>query len=150
MSASHSEQTLTMQYPYLRDPLFLVSLVLYCANRWIAKPWFPNTISRCYFNDLICIPFWVPIMLFVMRVLKLRPATAPPQWHEILIPLLLWSVVFELIAPQTHMFRGIAFTDYADILCYASGALIAALFWRRYTEPGREQTGQTTGASPTI
>jgi len=121
-----------MAYRYLHDPLFMFCFVLYFTNRWALKPLLPNTFSQSYLNDLICIPFWVPIMLFIMRRLGLRRDNAPPKGCEILIPLILWSVVFELWLPRVGPFRGRAFSDHVDILFYAIGALAASLFWKRW------------------
>ena len=56
---------------------------------------------------------------------------APPRWYEILIPLLLWSWVFELWLPHTRPFGRLAISDPADILFYALGALLASLFWHQ-------------------
>jgi hypothetical protein len=75
-----------VRYRYLKDPLFLFCLGLYFINRWVLKPYFPNEISRSYLNDLICLPFWVPIMLFIMRKTGLRGDDAPPRACELLSP----------------------------------------------------------------
>jgi hypothetical protein len=121
-----------MAYRYLRDPLFVFCFTLYFANRWLFKPWLPNTFSQCYLNDLICIPFWVPIMLYGLRRLHLRDNDAPPHSYEILIPLILWSFVFEYWLPSTPVFQGRAISDSTDILFYTLGALAAALFWKQW------------------
>jgi len=55
----------------------------------------------------------------------------PPQWHEIVVPLILWSVVFELWLPHTTAFRGLATSDYRDVVFYSLGAAIAAAWWGR-------------------
>jgi hypothetical protein len=128
-----------MRFRYLRDPLFLLVLTSYFVNRLLLKPYLPNVISQSYWNDLICIPFWVPIQLFLARSLGLRPDDAPPRAHEILVPLLVWSALFELFLPYTASFRGVAIADPVDVLCYCAGALAAALAWRprsRTTLPG--------------
>lgn len=122
-------------YGYLRDPLFVFCVILYFLNRLVAKPYLPNTFSQSYLNDVICIPFWVPIMLFVMRRIGWRRDDRPPASYEILIPLLIWSYVFESVAPYSERFRGLAFGDPTDIMCYASGALVAAVFWRAWYKP---------------
>ena len=120
-----------MAFQYLKDPLFLVCLVLYFANRLILKPFFPNEFSSSFLNDVICIPFWVPIMLFLMRRIGLRTDDAPPTGGELIIPLLLWSALFELILPQLDFFSTLATSDYRDILCYTVGTTVAAIVWRR-------------------
>jgi hypothetical protein len=121
-----------MPFRYLRDPLFLFCLALYFVNRWVLKRLPPGGFFHDSLNDLICIPFWVPIMLWLMRLARLRDNDAPPQWYEILLPVLVWSAVFEVLLPGLGRFRHLAVADPADILCYVAGALIAALFWKAW------------------
>src|SRR3954469_7906801 len=110
-----------MRFRYLTDPLFLFCVVLYFLNRWVLKPHFSNTFLHCYLNDVICIPFWIPIMLVVMKALRLRRNDSPPTGFEILIPLILWSWVFEAYLPFTPMFKHLATSDYHDVLAYSIG-----------------------------
>jgi hypothetical protein len=119
-----------MRFAYLKDPLFLFCVCLYFVNRWIAKPYLPNPFSSNYLNDVICIPFWVPIMLFMMRKLRLRNCDRPPELSEILIPLLIWSWAFEIFLPHTAYFKRFDTADHVDILCYSVGALVAGVFWK--------------------
>jgi len=125
-----------MRYRYVRDPLFVFCLLLYLLNRWVLKPLLPYGFFQGYLNDCICIPFWIPLMLFGMRRLGLRRHDRPPTSYEIVVPLLVWSFVFELVVPRLGVFRGLAFSDHLDILCYASGALAACVFWRAYYRRG--------------
>lgn len=117
-------------FAYLRDPLFGFCVALYFLNRLVLKPFVPNTFSICYLNDLICIPFWLPIMLFLMRRLRVRGHDLPPEPHEILVALLVWSFAFECVVPYTERFRHVAVGDPVDIAWYVAGALAATLFWR--------------------
>jgi hypothetical protein len=133
-----------MAFRYLKDPLFLACLGLYFANRWLLKPLFPGGFFHAYLNDLICIPFWVPIMLWLMRKTRLRADDAPPQWYEILLPLLVWSAAFELVVPGLGSFRRVAVADARDILAYTVGALLSALFWKAWYRPRRCQPAGTT------
>lgn len=119
-----------MRFRYLRDPLFLCCVALYFANRLVFEPLLPGRFWCSYVNDLICIPFWVPIMLWLMRRLRLRADDAPPRAHEIIVPLLMWSAVFELWLPRTRAFARLATGDPYDILCYTAGALAATLVWQ--------------------
>ena len=118
-----------MKYRYLRDPLFLLCAFTYIVNRWLLKPFMPNTFSQCYLNDLICIPFWVPIMVFGMRHLGFRDNDLPPTSCEIVVPLILWSAVFEIWLPCFGLFKGLAIPDHVDIFFYTLGALLAVTFW---------------------
>ena len=126
-----------MRFRYLRDPLFRICVAAYFLNRLVLKPLLPDSFCHTHLNDLLCIPFWLPIMLWVMRQLRLRPDDAPPQAHEILVPLLLWSVVFELLLPATPMFRDLSFADPWDVVAYVCGALVAAIWWRAWYSRGR-------------
>lgn len=119
-----------MRFRYLADPLFLFCVTLYFVNRWFLKPYFPNDFSRDSLNDVICIPFWIPIMLFIMRKLHLRRDDAPPRGSEIIIPLIFWSWFFELYLPFVPFFKHLATSDSTDILSYTLGALFAAVFWK--------------------
>lgn len=119
-----------MRFRYLTDPLFLFCFHLYFVNRFILKPYFPNSFSRDSLNDVICIPFWVPIMLFLMQKTRLRQDDAPPKGSEIIIPLIIWSWVFEAYLPFVPFFKHLATSDYQDIFSYTIGALISAIFWK--------------------
>lgn len=125
-----------MPFRYLRDPLFLFCLALYWVNRLLLKPVLHTGLIAAFchnsLNDVICIPFWVPIMLWMMRQTKMRRTDAPPHGAEILVPLFVWSWFFELVLPFWRPFRHLAVCDPNDILCYTVGALFASMFWNRY------------------
>jgi lipid-A-disaccharide synthase-like uncharacterized protein len=103
----------------------------------VLKPYVPNTFSQNYFNDLILIPFWVPIMLFGVRCLRLR-GDEPPKLHEVLIPLVMWSLLFEAVLPELAFFKGLSIADPVDVVCYVCGSLLAVVFWRAWY--GRAET----------
>ena len=121
-----------MKFRYLTDPLFLAVVVLYFLNRYLFEPYLSCSFFSSYVNDLICIPFWVPIMVWAMRVTRARSHDLPPTPSEVLIPLLIWSLAFELIFPNVGPLVGRTFADPKDILCYAVGACCAVVFWRRW------------------
>ena len=144
-----------MRFRYLRDPLFLFCFALYFVNRLVLKPHLPEGILRDFaynsLNDVICIPFWVPIMVWMMRKTRLRTTDSPPLAAEILVPVLLWSWFFELILPHIGPFQHIAVGDPNDIFCYTIGALFAALFWQAFYKTGEraepmEEPGANRGA----
>ena len=118
-----------MPFRYLRDPLFLTCLVLYFINRWLIKPWTGSGFFHSHFNDLICIPFFVPIMLDFMRRLGLRPSSGPPTIHEIMIPLLIWAATFEVILPNYNFGSRPAVADPLDVIYYLLGAVLSSVFW---------------------
>lgn len=119
-----------MPFRYLRDPLFVGCLVAYFVNRWLLKAIWNGGFFHEHFNDLICIPFWVPIMLAFEKKIGWRKMDVIPQLHEIVIPLVIWSWVFEVILPNTEMFRDWCVSDHEDVLFYTVGAFGAAFFWR--------------------
>jgi hypothetical protein len=69
-------------------------------------------------------------MLFTQRRLGLRDSDSSPQPAEIEIPLILWSWIFEMLLPHTAWFRELCVADHLDVIYYALGALIAAVFWK--------------------
>jgi len=127
-----------MRFQYLRDPLFRFCVTLYFVNRWVFKPCLPNDFFRDSLNDVICLPFWIPIMLYLMRKTRLRRDDFPPRGSEILIPLIIWSWFFEIVLPGVPFFKHLATADCQDILSYTAGALFAAVFWKIWY--GRKQT----------
>jgi protein-S-isoprenylcysteine O-methyltransferase Ste14 len=121
-----------MRFLYHRDPLFIACLVLYLANRFLLKPNFSWYFLHAYLNDLICIPFLVPLLVFLTRNIGLRSHDLYPELHEIVLPVVVWSLVFECILPEMDSYRGPTHSDLVDVLCYLSGALVASLFWSWY------------------
>jgi hypothetical protein len=120
------------RFRYLRDPLFLTCVAAYVLNRFVVRPLWPTfTFARSYLNDFLCIPFWLPGLLFVYRKLGLRKHDDPPQSGEVLTLLIAWSVWFEVLAPVLPPFRGRTVADPWDVAAYSWGALIAMLFWHR-------------------
>lgn len=105
---------------------------MYFVNRILLKKIWKDGFVHEHLNDLICIPFWVPIMLFVQRRLGMRDDDAPPRAGEIIIPLVIWSWAFEVLLPRTGWLGAWCVADYRDVLYYTVGALIAGLFWRAW------------------
>lgn len=118
-----------MSFRYCRDPLFVACFAVYWMNWFLegchrSLPWFES-----YLNDVICIPFWVPIMLWANRKLGLRRHDGPPEASEIIIPLVIWAMVFEWILPHLANWKDLAVADPIDVLCYAIGAFVASAYW---------------------
>jgi hypothetical protein len=118
-----------MRYRYLRDPLFMLCVAVYFANRFLFTHLVEGGFVHDHLNDLLCLPFWVPIMVFLMRKAGLRPDDGPPRGAEMLVPLVLWSAIFELWLPHVRYFSHLATADPADILWYAIGGLAASVGW---------------------
>ncbi len=119
-----------MRFLYLRDPLFLFCVATYFVNRLLLKRIWASGFVHESLNDLICIPFWVPIMLFAQRRLGLRDRDGRPTASELVIPLVIWSWLFEIVLPRTELFGKWCVADYWDVMYYSLGALLAAVFWR--------------------
>ncbi|MCL2304346.1 MAG: hypothetical protein FWC43_03280 [Planctomycetaceae bacterium] len=117
------------RFGYLRDPLYLACVVLYVVNRFWIKPNCDIYFFHAWLNDVICIPFTVPPMLWLLRRLRLRFHDGPPTLMEITIPLLMISWAFEIYLPNTAMFRDVTVADPWDIVAYAVGAAAAGGFW---------------------
>jgi hypothetical protein len=123
---AHSRAVM-IRFLYYRDPLFMTCSGLYAVNRWIVKPHTHDAFLRGHFNDLLLIPCALPLILQLQRWLGLRLHDAPPAIREIAFHLFIWSVLFECIGPLIMKTTG----DPLDVLCYAVGAVVAGLWWRR-------------------
>ncbi len=124
-----AEEPAAVRFRYLRDPLFLGCVALYVVNRWILKSIWADGFVHDHLNDLICIPFWVPMMLWTARRLGLRAHDGAPTASEIVVPLVVWSFVFEVWLPHTEALRGRTVGDPADVLWYAIGSMIGVVWW---------------------
>ncbi len=120
-----------MRFLYLRDRLFLVSFCLYWVNRFFIKPFSDVPFFHESFNDLICIPVFVPVVVLIARMCGLRRHDQPPQIHEILLPLMVWSFMFEVLLPQDRFWSRWVTGDPFDVLWYCTGAFVASVWWRR-------------------
>jgi hypothetical protein len=127
-------------FAYLRDPLFLACFAVYFAHRWLARSGLSPDWLRFYLNDVICLPFWVPMMLWAARVLRLRNHDGVPRPTELVIPLVLWAAVLEVILPATPAWSGRAFADPYDVLCYAAGGLVSLWVWNWWYAAPRTRT----------
>jgi hypothetical protein len=128
------------KFRYCGDPVFLSALALYLLNRVLFKPWTQGhtTFFAYYSNDLLCIPFCLPPVLYVYRLLGLREPNRFPTRFEVLAHLVVWSLFFEWIAPV--IIKGpFAWTvaDPWDVVAYAVGALIATSFWGTWRRSSR-------------
>ena len=119
------------KFNYLKDPLFLVTVALYILSRYIVRPLTTGKIDffNSYFNDLICIPFCLPIVLFLTRKVRLRNHDEPPDIYELCFYLLLWSLFFEYIAPMYGRYLNHPVADPWDVVCYIVGGVIAGIYW---------------------
>jgi hypothetical protein len=118
------------RYGYLRDPLFVACLIAYLVNRFWIREVVVGGFWHSYFNDLICVPFSVPIMVTCTRWTGLRKHDDPPRPAEILVPLVVVSAVFEVLLPIVPDVSRFSHADPWDVVCYAAGATVASVYWR--------------------
>jgi hypothetical protein len=130
-------------FRYLRDPVFLAAFGLYLLNRLVLKRLFVGGFFRDHANDVLCIPVCLPPLLWAMRRLGLRQNDLPPSPLEIAGPVIVWSIMFEIMLPGVELFGRFAPGDPGDVLSYCVGALVAAEAWRRLypeqSEPDADQ-----------
>jgi hypothetical protein len=121
-----------MAFRYLRDPLFLLCVVTCWIHRWLAARGMSTPLLRGHLNDLICVPFWVPIIVWLKKRLRLRKHDAPPDAVEVIVSLLIFAALFEVVIPAQEAWRVPTVADPYDVLSYCLGALLAVVFWRWY------------------
>lgn len=140
-----------MPFLYLRDPLFLCCFSLYWLNRLAEHYGFGTRLTESYLNDVICVPFLLPMLLWGQRQLRLRHHDRPPTYVEVVIPMLIWAYLFEVYLPGTERWRGLAIADPVDVFCYAIGGLASWVYWQRSyrarkiltdLEPAAEKVGE--------
>lgn len=137
-----------MRFAYLRDPLFLASFVAYWAHRWLAAHGLTTDLLRSHLNDVICIPLFVPILVWVNRRLGLRWHDGPPSTSEIVIPLIVWAVLFEVVLPSQRAWHVPTIADPKDVLAYCLGGAAAAAFWHwRYRSHGHSDEAADRAAA---
>jgi hypothetical protein len=128
----------TPPFRYYTDPICIACLIIYPINRWYLKPhhiggWF----THGYLNDVMCLPLFLPMILYVQRLIGLRTHDGYPRWWEILQHWVIFSVVFELILPTTPRL----FTHTQDpwnAVAYLVGGVIAGIIWKWRARMPRE------------
>jgi hypothetical protein len=117
-------------FRYLADPVCIASLVLYTINRYILKPhhiggWF----THGYLNDVLCLPLFVPMILYAQHIIGLRKHAEYPRIWELFQTWAVFTVVFQVVIPRFPK-TFIAAGDPWDILAYFAGGIIAGIYWR--------------------
>ncbi len=69
-------------------------------------------------------------MLYLQQKMGLREDNTPPKPYEIIIPIIIWSWIFEVFLPLNSIMEQLAIADPDDIICYGLGGLIAGIIWR--------------------
>src|SRR5437867_2312156 len=81
-----------------------------------------------YLNDLLCLPLFLPIILRVQRLLRIRRHDLPPTIFEALHNWVVFSIIYELVLPRLSMFRSVA--DGWDVVAYLVGGVFAYAYWQ--------------------
>jgi ubiquinone/menaquinone biosynthesis C-methylase UbiE len=108
-----------------RDPVWIGAMGLYALNRWGLRPRISWDFLHSHFNDCLLIPAALPLVLLFQYALKLRKDAGLPRPGEVFFHWLVWSVLFEGVAPRFFSVTG----DFWDVVCYAAGGGIAAVLW---------------------
>lgn len=109
-----------------------MACAFYAVNRWALPLSLKGPFLRHHFNDLLFIPAALPLMLWLQRKLGLRLTDAYPDWREILLHWVVWSIAAEVVGP--HLFAR-ATGDVWDVVAYAIGAVVAAVVWQAQRFP---------------
>lgn len=129
--------TTPRRFGYLRDPLFLLSVVAFFVIRVMKQmTGDPADFWHCYANDLLCVPIWMPVQLAIFRT-NGRKHDDPPTIPEITLMVVLWSWMFEVVMPSPIL-RDLLLhpvSDPLDAVAYAIGGLAAGLIWRSGWDP---------------
>jgi hypothetical protein len=127
------------RFRYWRDPVCLGAVAIYLLNRFVVKPATgdPGDFWHCYANDVLCLPVWLPVALWLQRLLRVRTHDLPPTLGEIALHWLLWSLFFEGLGPSLQGVFPNAVADPWDVVAYAAGGGIAAWLWKSPRDPFR-------------
>jgi hypothetical protein len=114
------------RYRYFLDPVCVIACGLYAVNRWCVPLALKGPFLRNHFDDLLLIPAALPLILWLQRRLRLRTVDIPPDWREIGMHLVVWSIAAEVIGPR--LFPQ-ATGDIWDVAAYTAGAVVAGVIW---------------------
>jgi hypothetical protein len=118
-------------FAYLADPCCIIALMIYPINRFYLKPhhiggWF----THGYLNDLLCLPMFIPMILYVQHLIGLRPHRRFPSVWEIFQNFAVFTVMFQVIVPRFPK-KFTSAGDPLDIVAYLAGGIIAGCYWAR-------------------
>jgi len=116
-------------FRYFTDPACVISLIIYPINRFYLKPhhiggWF----THGYLNDVLCLPLFVPMILYVQHIVGLRRHVRFPSLWEIFQSWAAFVLVFQVITPRYPKVF-ITAGDPFDILAYLVGGIVAGIYW---------------------
>jgi hypothetical protein len=115
---------------YWRDGLFLFSVLIYLVNKLVFKAIFAGGFCHAYVNDLLCISFNLPPILWLLRRIGIRKHDRPPGGSEIMVAVVAFSLVFEVWLPMSHIRSRYIYGDPWDVACYTANGLLSGIWWR--------------------
>jgi hypothetical protein len=118
------------RFRYFADPICIACLIIYPINRWYLKPhhiggWF----THGYLNDVMCLPLFLPMILYAQRLLALRRHDGWPRWWEMLQHWVIFSIVFEVVLPRLPQWFAHT-NDPWNVAAYLAGGVVAEIFWK--------------------
>lgn len=119
-----------MRFGYLRDRVFLFCVVVYILSWVLRHVGVHGWLLDGYLNDLLCVGFWVPIMLMGMRRVGWRRHDGMPTAGEVLMAVAVWSWMYEWWLPRVWDWPTPMVADPFDVTAYAVGGFLAMLAWR--------------------
>src|SRR4051812_42789120 len=88
-------------FRYALDPVSILAGILYLVGRFGLRPHhLGGAFVRDYLNDVLCLPLFLPLILYIQRRLRLRMHDELPRLWEVLQSWVVFSIVFELILPR--------------------------------------------------
>ena len=130
MSRPHSQDISTCRSATFEIRCSSFAFCAYGANRLLEDGGMSPPGFRSYLNDVICIPFWIPMMLSARPQVGTPVARPSPQPFTRSSFLCCFGPPFsKSYLPTTQAWAGLAVPDPNDVLCYAAGAFIASQFW---------------------
>lgn len=117
-------------FRYCRDPVFLLSAAAWLINRRLEELSLSPRLLQWYLNDFVCLPFFLPPMLLILRRMGLRSHDGRPTSVEVLLPVFIWAIVFEVFLPLMPTFHGKANSDPLDVVAYFAGGATALFGWQ--------------------
>jgi hypothetical protein len=77
----------------------------------------------------MCLPLFLPMILYGQRLIGLRRHDGFPRWWEILQHWVIFSIVFEVILPRMpNVFRHTS--DPWNVVAYLAVGILAGICWK--------------------
>lgn len=129
--------TALRKFRYIADPICIVAAAAYILGRCVLRPHgVGGWLVHDYLNDFLCLPLFLPMILGLQRLLRLRRHDMPPRLWEVLQHWVVFSVIFEAVLPRyPHIWRTTA--DPWDVVAYLVGGLVAWTIWQRRVRQAR-------------